>query len=89
MTKWTEDELSQALELKTMGLTYREIGKTMGRSMRSVQCAFERHHCSRSYRDIYHGDPIAKCADFTRYQRNAIEGSARLLAAIENMRRAA
>ena len=85
MTRWTEQDLARALHLKTGGLSYAEVGAAMGRTQRAVQCAIERYRGERAYRNIVHGDPIGRCDDYIRYQRNAVEGSTRLLAEIERV----
>jgi hypothetical protein len=80
---WAAEDIARALHLKTTGMSYTQIGDAMGRTQRAVQCALERHAGGRVCRDIYNGDPIGRCDDFIRFQRNAVEGSARLLEAIQ------
>ncbi len=83
MKTWTERDLDRAMRLKSTGMSYAEVGMAMGRTQRAVQCALERHRGQKVCRDIYHGDPIGRCDDMIRFNQNAREGSAQLLAAIQ------
>ena len=85
MKVWTERDIDRAFKLKAGGMSYAEVGAAMGKTQRSVQCALERHRGQKVCRDIYNGDPIGRCDDSIRYQENAVEGSAKLLAEIERV----
>lgn len=87
---WETDDISDAVRLYKSGLTCKEVGEKLNRPAGGVQwilnCVgvqMRGRKRADSYMGCYDGPPIGHCREMTRLERNAIQGSAKLLEAIQ------
>jgi hypothetical protein len=78
MPTWSEFEIARAKKLRNQGHTYGQIGKVLGRSASSVECAVSRYSKSGSRLD-YGSETVWRCrqliiSDYSTEETAAIIG---------------
>lgn len=85
---WTPERISKALEMSAAGFSYEEIGACFGKTKGAVNDAMNRHRNGQKafqYDKSGAGPAIGYTLEDARLRRDAIKGSAKLLAEIERV----